>query len=380
MNHLSLDGIQLSDTECGKTLSGTVAGHTLYFKAPRDFDLACSANPFLAAMLIPAMQRKLAIHIPDEYPVSARLLQGIDTLQDILSFWYPALTRVTIHACSDDSAAVEAYDENAAGCLFSGGLDACYSVIKHREEITHLVYVRGIDLQLDNERVFRLCATCNEEIADYVEKKLVIVESNIRFFMRELESTPLSWYTNQAGGLAAVALALGLSRVYVSSSNAYDALHPLGSHPLTDPLWSTENTRIVHTGCEKRRHEKLAAIAEHDFILQRIRVCWHDAGFNCGVCDKCVHFRMALAIMGLEVGSLQTLDDFSDLAGAHVNTDGEYAEWEDNLLLARKHGNGAAEKAVSSLLGRYKAKKGIELLDEALIGGRLKALKNSLKR
>jgi len=372
MERLELESVRLVEDGGDAILEGWVNGRRLYFRAPRSFELQSSANPFLAAMLIPAMQRGADIVIPERYPVSPDLLAGIGNLQPILSCWYPELTPVSVVAHADLNEA-PARSNAASGCLFSGGLDACYSLLKHARELSHLVYIRGIDLQLDNEPVFRTVASANSEIADYMGKELVVIESNIRFFMRELESPPLSWYVNQAGGLAAVCLTLGLPRVFISSSNCYDALHPLGSHPLTDPMWSTRTTEIVHTGCEKRRHEKLATVAEHDVILQRVRVCWHDAGFNCGVCDKCMHFRVALAIMGLEVSSLSRLQSYDNLHGAHVNTDGEYAEWKDNLLLARKFGDKRAAKAVNRLLNRYKVKVALKLLDDALAGGRLRS-------
>ena len=379
MQELKLDKVKVSQTKETNILQGEVDGKKLFFKAPASFNFKVSANPFLAAMLIPAMQRSADIVIPDEFPVSAKLLQGIDELQSILGFWYPELKRISIKTNRTDTS-VSSNNKTGVGCLFSGGLDACYSLIKHADEITKLIYVRGIDLQLENEEVFGVVSKLNNEIAASMGKELVIVESNIRFFMRELEQQPLSWYINQAGGLASISLAMGLPRIFVSSSNSYDALHPLGSHPLSDPMWSTEDTTVIHTGCDKRRHEKLEEIAKHDAILQRIRVCWHDSDFNCGVCDKCVHYRVALTIMGLEVDTMPQLENYKNLFSAHVNTDGEYVEWKDNLMLAEKYGIKDAAKAVSKLLNRYKVKKAFKLLDEALTGNRLLSFKSRLCR
>ena len=378
MERLVLESVHLRQDDDNSVLEGSVNGHDLYFKSPRTFELTASANPFLAAMLVPAMQRGADIAIPPQYPVSRRLLAATNEIQAILSLWYPELTRIVIHATPAEDAP-KPRDPSLGACLFSGGLDACHALLQHADEISHLVYVRGIDLQLDNEAVFKTVCQSNAEIAAYMGKTLVVIESNIRFFMRDLESSPLSWYVNQAGGLQTVCLALGFSRVFVGSSNAYDALHPLGTHPLTDPLWSTETTRIVHTGCEARRHEKLEAIARHDTLLQRIRVCWHDEGFNCGVCDKCVHLRVALTILGLDVASMPRLDSYADLHGAHVNTEGEYAEWRDNLLLAEKYGDIAAARAVRKLLNGYKIRQAIKMLDEAVTGGRLRAWRLAMR-
>jgi len=73
------------------------------------------------------------------------------------------------------------------------------------------------------------------------------------------------------------------------------------------------------------------------------------------------------------------LDGFKNLYGAHVNTQGEYIEWHDNLLLAKKYGNAAAEKAVLKLLNRYKIKQALKLLDDAITGGKLLSIKSVFK-
>jgi len=152
----------------------------------------------------------------------------------------------------------------------------------------------------------------------------------------------------------------------------FDALQPLGSHPISDPLWSIENSQVVHYGCDSRRHEKMIEVSKFDYVLQRIRVCWHDdGGYNCGRCDKFLHFRLALTMQGLRVESCDPLVNYSELVGAHVNNEGEYTEWNDNLILAQKVGHKKAQKALQKLLNTYKTKKAIKLLDDSLLGGRL---------
>ena len=62
-----------------------------------------------------------------------------------------------------------------------------------------------------------------------------------------------------------------------------------GSHPLLDPLWSTETLAFVHDGCEANRMEKVRRIAESPLLLEGLRVCVDDRGpdvYNCGSCWK----------------------------------------------------------------------------------------------
>jgi len=88
--------------------------------------------------------------------------------------------------------------------------------------------------------------------------------------------------------------------VYVAASHSYRDLLPLGSHPILDPLWSTETMEIVHDGCEATRPEKVARLATCDLALKTLRVCWEnrDGAYNCGKCRKCLSTMVNLHLVG----------------------------------------------------------------------------------
>jgi hypothetical protein len=102
--------------------------------------------------------------------------------------------------------------------------------------------------------------------------------------------------------LAAVGASLSThhDRVLIPSSTTYDTLTPLGSHPMMDPLWSTQDVSMVNDGTEAMRVEKLALIATSDSALASLRVCWlnPDNAFNCGCCEKCVRTMLGLEANG----------------------------------------------------------------------------------
>ena len=50
----------------------------------------------------------------------------------------------------------------------------------------------------------------------------------------------------------------------------------------------------IHDGAEARRCDKLRRLAESAPALKGLRVCWQDAGFNCGRCEKCLRTMIAL--------------------------------------------------------------------------------------
>jgi hypothetical protein len=96
------------------------------------------------------------------------------------------------------------------------------------------------------------------QVADEFRKYLIEVETNLRAFT---DARVESKYYHGAG-LASVALFLSsrFRKVYIPSTQSYFALSPMGSHPLPDPLWSTEETEIVHDGCEATRVDKVIRI------------------------------------------------------------------------------------------------------------------------
>lgn len=370
---LILERHTLKRDASGTVLSGQVDGVELYFRTDADRGLVIGAEPFLCAMLVPAMAQGRDIVIPDGLAASSQFLDNIDRLQGIYAVWYPAFRKVGIRVDIrlDEPPALE----QGRGLLFSGGLDACHSLQKYGASVDTLVYVRGIDMQLDEDELYRQCLESNLEIAEAYGKKLVAMESNVRFFIRKISRSDIGWGVAQGCGLGSLANALGMPVTYISSSAAYDDLSPHGSHPLTDPLCSSDRVRIEHIGCESRRHEKLLEVARDDFLLQRIRVCWQDQGLNCGKCEKCLRFRMALTLAGLRSRNFEPLTDFSELDLAPINNPLHYVDWDDNLRLARAMGNAAACRELGRRLRRYRERQLLKQIDELWLGGTVRKLK-----
>jgi hypothetical protein len=253
--------------------------------------LACAGDPFLAALLTPAMA--LGEELEISAPVSPRLLAAAAAIQDICAAWGVG-SRVAIRATPAEATSPPG---GGVGQMFSGGVDSYYSLFKG-EAKTHLVFVHGFDIPLADAASFATAAEPMLHTAREVGSVPVLVRTNLREFSEPL----VPWEMYHGGALASVALALqGLVRqVVIPSSWAYANLRPYGSHPLLDPLWSTESLEIVHDGCEARRFEKVAAIADSDLALASLRVCFApDAnGGNCGRCEKCVATQAFLLAAG----------------------------------------------------------------------------------
>ncbi len=119
------------------TLSAEVASEKLpcpefllWYRFPLEYGdkLYVSGNPFLAAMLMPAMETGEDIHL--EGKVSAKLFSGMQTLSLILKKWYPELHLISIHV---DGFSIPAKGTRTAA-FFSGGVDSFYTVLKNKDK------------------------------------------------------------------------------------------------------------------------------------------------------------------------------------------------------------------------------------------------------
>lgn len=307
----------------------------LWFRVPASVNPALAADPFLAACLIPAMALGKSIEI--ESPISASLLCAADSVQNIFHNWFPELTRIPVSA---DPLSRSRERRGGIGCFFSGGVDSLYTFLKHEQEITTIVYVHGFDVGLNDDPLRKKISDALHEFAARTGKSLIEVATNLRDFTNQHGA----WGDKIHGSaLASVGLLLDslLERIYVPSSYAYSELFPWASHPLVDPLWSTETIQIVHDGCEASRFEKVATIAGDDRALSTLRVCWENrnGAYNCEVCEKCLRTMTALEILGalnkcptfLAPLNLETIRQF-ELTGH-----GAELFWNDNYKAAVEH-------------------------------------------
>ena len=270
---------------------------------------AGQADAFLAAALLPATAVGSSLRVAGR--VSPRLLKGVSTVQDIFQCWgRDTWRKVPVEAVPQVRAAPS---RPGVACFFSGGLDSCYTLLKHREEITHLVFVHGFDIQLADRALRDRTSRALHNVAAAYQKSVVEVDTNLRDFTDRY----FTWELSHGAVLASIALLLSplFTKVYIAASNTYLWLRPWGSHPLLDPLWSTEHTEIVHDGCEAMRIEKLARIVDDETVLRSLRVCWEnrDGAYNCGRCEKCLRMMVELRILGA-LDRCRTFDRPLDLA------------------------------------------------------------------
>jgi hypothetical protein len=268
-----------------------------------------TAEPFLPVALIPAMRRNWDLKI--EGPVARALVDGAGHIQRIMRAWYPKFRQIRIHAEMS-----EPVSRTATGCVaafFSGGVDSFFTLSQHKDEITHLVFVHGFDLMLDDVDRRHEMALNGRNVAKSLDLEFIEVETNLRDFGNPHVGWPEAYF---GAGLGSVALLLAprFDRIYIPASISRDHLIPVGSHPELDHHWSNGQIEIVHDGVEFDRFEKIEAIAGWSLVTEHLRICWQreHAGLNCGRCRKCLWTMMVLEAIG-RLESMRTLPPQIDL-------------------------------------------------------------------
>lgn len=366
MESLYIASPDLSQEENCSVLAASVrVGKTemrLWFRTPKSVNPSLSSDPFFAACLIPAMASGKTLKT--ESPISASLLCAADTVQNIFHNWFPKLVRIQVSA---DPVSRSRVHRGGVGCFFSGGVDSLYTFLKREQEITTIVYVHGFDVGLNDDVLRRKVSEALQAFAVRTGKSLIEVETNLRDFTNQHGA----WGEEIHGSaLASVGLLLDslLERIYIPSSYAYSELFPWASHPLVDPLWSTETIQIVHDGCQASRFEKIAMIAKDDRALTTLRVCWEnpDGAYNCGQCEKCLRTMTALEILG----ALNRCPTFSaqlnleTIRQFELKGHGPELFWKDNYNAAVQHKQDEIAAALKIALDKYSVAKVINSLSD----------------
>jgi hypothetical protein len=363
---------QVSATLAGKQrLSASVDGFDLWFETPLNTSPAAPGDVFLSAALLVAMKAGETLTV-DARCSTCLLRAARGPIQEIFAGWYPSLSRVSIIA--DEIATPPS--TNHVGSFFSGGVDGTYTFLRHRDEITHLISVQGIDVQVDNDAQWAEVIEANRRFADTFSKTLVNVKTNIRSFCHP---RGVDWTILHGAGLAAIAHAVGLPHCYVASSHAYPEMFPWGSHPMTDHLWSSDCVKISHDA-PAPRSTKIKALADFPEALAMLRVCWQDAGYNCGRCEKCIRTRVALQLLGLRVPTLPPIQITREIAALTVWGANDESYFLDNLALAESVGNVRIARALRRCISRFRTRRALADLDQYLFGGIVRRIKSLVRR
>ena len=350
-------------------VSADVDGDRVFFRIPRQFELDCRGEPFLGIALLEAMVRNVDIRIEDSMPISEKVYKMLPELQAVYASWNSNLSKVNIHAriepCKD------VYDPVA--CYWSGGVDSSHTLLRNMTEITHLIMLGGFEYKADNTpESWRQLVKKQTVFARNIGKELIPVETNAK---RVTDQRKISWAMAQGLILASMGSLLKCKRIYIGSGNTYNHLIPWGTHPLTDPMWSTESTEIIHYGAGFGKGEKMIDLCKNQNILDNLQVCWRNPHRNCGECEKCVRTMTGLYLLEASSKTLPKLDNLNKLS-IFRNSAGESGgeTLEALLALAKNVQNKEVQRIMRNHLRRYHMLQIIVMVDRFFLGGRFRQI------
>ena len=252
-------------------------------------------DALLPMALIAAMTRNQTLEMAD--PVSPLLLESVEQIQRIHNVWFPYLSMVDIKApVFTGEVASPSGGAGKRAHFFSGGVDSLHSVYEDTASLDALVFVSGSDLidctpELHRETTQRLNAS-----AAQFDLPLIYVDSNVREW-----ATACGRHSDDfvSARLALITHLLGERfGEWVIASSQFGRIDPWFSHPMVDPLWSSERVRVLHPVPKRNRAEKTWDLARANY-LENLRLCMWGEDFNCGVCRKCMRTLLTLKVLGV---------------------------------------------------------------------------------
>jgi hypothetical protein len=353
-------------------VSAAVGDLAVHFAFSGDFPFAgLSGDPFLAAAMVLAMQRGGSVSVSEELPVSARLIAGLETYQEIYSQWYRDLRHTTVDAAARREPTAPT---GAVGTFFSGGVDGHYTLLRNRAEVTHLVLCQGLDIPLSELGRWERTRDSVRRTASALGKQVCLVESNVKSALQS------DRFDNHGAVLASTALGLSFDRLLIPSSFDYASEpSPWGSHHATDSTLSTGQTLVEYDGMASRP-TKVRRLIEAGVDLNDLRVCNHFTDFNCGRCEKCLRTMVALEVMDTDVVSLPRMVDMSVVGRVAIEDEIHASFWDENLQFAQDLGREDVCREIEKALGRFRRRDALRQVDRAWFGGRLSRLRSRFAR
>jgi hypothetical protein len=256
-----------------------------------------SGDAFVPALLLPSMS--LGEDLVLDFPVSPTLLEATETLMHIYSAWFEIARPIKVLATPE----VPRTTGEGVGLFFSGGVDSFQALLGDKRRhppdgsITHLLFVRGFEHFEREDTLFGRIESMLRRVGDESGKSVLVIESNIRSLTDPL--VPHGMY--HVADLVSVGLTLAplVRGLKLAAGVTYQHLYPGGTHPLIDPLWSTEAVQVAPVGLELQRFQKVQEIAQSQLALDNLLVCRESrSAYNCGGCPKCAYAMIALTMAG----------------------------------------------------------------------------------
>lgn len=332
--------------------TGEVIQTELWFVYPPGLPMPKDNNcdSYLLGVLLLAM--RLNANIIVHGSVSKILLTNLTELQLIWNKWCP-----NIYSLIDiKSDVIRENDVQVDGAIvaFSGGADAQFTTYRHAtgsagyctQEIQAGVLIHGFDIPFTDIEGFSGAAKKASSTLDDLGIQLIVVKTNLsRACGKTFQTKSVNW--EHHCGMAVAAVLTGLSSYagtgLIGSGSPYGELDIWGSHPMTDPLFSSGGFKIIHDGAGFSRSEKIKVLSNWRVGMKNLRVCWEGSlkDRNCGSCEKCVRTRINFLLAGSsEPACFDSPLDASLLKSIVLHGEGSARNWKQIRDEIKSTGNG----------------------------------------
>jgi hypothetical protein len=355
------------------TIDASAGRRDIWFDVPIDLEpaLSNSGEAWLLLMLPLAAQTGESVDLA--LPVDPLFLENLRGLIGTWHGWYPDLARAELRAPT----ARAAVTEGRAAQFFSGGVDSWFTLLRHTEsterfpqvgDVDDLITVWGFDIPIERGDEFALLAGSLGEVADHYGKRALTIATNLR---ERMEGSWKEVWGPRWGplthGTALAATAMLFKQRYatvkIASTHRFWEPFAYGSHPMTDTLFSTSTTAFMHDHALYSRTDKVERIAESDFALSKLKVCYAHGTFrNCSQCVKCHRMLLCFDVLGI-LDKATTFD--RDVYERNRNR--PFLVWSENDLvralevaeLALRHGRSDIARIIEQSVERSKRIKSV---------------------
>ncbi|MCG8589638.1 MAG: hypothetical protein MJE66_10135 [Proteobacteria bacterium] len=290
-------------------------GHTEYgavrFRAPEvgAGEFAPGARTATLTWLLPAMRRGLPLRV--EAPLDPVSRAQLMLWQEAMASWHPdRLAVVPIDAPAASHPPARPTDGFLrALTTFSGGVDSCHTLWRHRVapgagglRVEAGLLVHGLDIRPSHTEAYAGALARVRGILEPHGVRALALFTDIR---RLEKLFGLSWERQAHGIFLAACLACfesAYEAVLIPATYLYPRLVlPWGSNPVTDPLLGGA-IPYLHDGAAANKLEKVRDIAADAPVQEHLRVCWEGThgDRNCGRCFKCLSTQACYWLAGVE--------------------------------------------------------------------------------
>lgn len=298
---------------------------------------------FLFSILFKAMQVGEDLYL--DFPISNEALKNatyyIEAWHNLLPNVYQKIKLLPLHRIHSSRGNQQ---KNEVIAAFSGGVDASFTLIRHRENdwgeasynIQNVLSVHGFDIPSNKYDEYQQFYKRVSPIFEQYQCQRFKIWTDLR------EKSQQDWEMSFSAQLASCLHLFSehFNTALIASSEPYtDMFVPWGSTPATDFLLSGEMMNLVHDGAGYSRTEKVERIAKNLAASTYIKVCWQNQSIgNCGQCEKCYRTRLNFMAVGVDVPAcFDNPIQLAKIPAMKINSEPRAKELVSIVRYAKKH-------------------------------------------